>query len=169
MNAAQELIHIVEARGGQLRIHGSYLVVAPEEAALPIMDSLRAHKSAIVALLQSRDQQQVEPELDSDALLSEWMLERCAFRDRSWTAIAALHLDCAQWRANYRRDVCASRGAFVAALETEGFIVTDGWVYGLMLKEDWQAHEDIQAVPEPSKPPARVTTAQRRWSWCSGG
>ena len=54
MNEAEELIRIVESRGGRLTIEGSKLVIEPEEAALPLVDSLRTYKPEIVALLQSR-------------------------------------------------------------------------------------------------------------------
>ena len=113
------------------------------------LEELRAHKAEILALLRRRT---AKPEEDADEL-SLWLLDRCVFRDRSWTAIGSLHLDCAQWRANHRRDVCASRRTFVDALRAEGFTVTDGWCYGLLLKEDLIAHEAFQVAPEPSQQP----------------
>jgi len=45
MNAALELIRTVEANGGQLRVDGEYLVIAPEAAAAPVIEELRQHKS----------------------------------------------------------------------------------------------------------------------------
>jgi hypothetical protein len=131
---ATELVLIVEANGGQFVIDGEELVIRPGDAAMPVLEQLRAHKQAIVALLRSRTQPQAgHPEQDSEALLSEWMLERCAYRDHSWTLIAALQLDHARWCEDHGRPVCASRLAFVSALEAEGFTVTDGWCYGLLL------------------------------------
>jgi hypothetical protein len=169
MNEALELMRIVESRGGRFILEGAQVFIEPEEAALPIVESLRARKLEIRSLLQSRYQPQADPEQDSEALLSEWMLERCVFRDRSWTPIAALHLDCSRWRADRGLPVVASRLAFVDALRAQGFTVAkDGSCNGLLLKEDWKGHEAFQAAPEHSKPPARVTTAKRRSSWCSG-
>jgi hypothetical protein len=52
----------------------------------------------------------------------------------------------------------------VAALQAEGFTVTtDGWCYGLLLKEDLTAHEKFQAAPEPGK------LASQRRSGVPGG
>ena len=100
--------------------------------------------------------------------LGLWLLNRCAFRDRSWTDIAALQRDCSGWCAAHRWPMPASRRAFVDALQAEGFTVTaDGWCYGLLLKEDLTPHEEFHAVPEFSKQPELIT-AKRRWSWRSG-
>ena len=169
MNEALELMRIVESRGGRFILEGAQVFIEPEEAALPIVESLRARKLEIRSLLQSRYQPQADPEQDGEALLSEWMLERCVFRDRSWTPIATLHLDCSRWRADHGKPMHASRRAFVDALRAQGFTVTaDGLCSGLLLKKDWKRNEAFQAAPELSRPPARVPTAKRRRSWGSG-
>jgi hypothetical protein len=60
-----------------------------------------------------------------------------------------LHLDLASWCIAHMRPVPASRRAFVAVLQSEGFQVTsDGLVYGLILKADLETHERFDAAPD---------------------
>ena len=95
-----------------------------------------------------------------------WLLEQCAFRDRWWGGTGALYLSFARWCASHGRPVPASRAAFVAAIRGEGFQLTsDGFVYGLALREDVLAHEAFQAAPESSELPAKATPAKR----CNAG
>jgi hypothetical protein len=54
MSAALELIRTVEANGGHLRVDGEYLVIAPGEAAAPVIDELRQHKAELIAELAHR-------------------------------------------------------------------------------------------------------------------
>ena len=49
-----ELIQRIEVSGGRIRVEDGFLVIAPEEAAAPVIEELRAHKAAIIALLSSR-------------------------------------------------------------------------------------------------------------------
>jgi hypothetical protein len=162
MNEAQELIHIVEARGGRLTIEGEKLVIEPDTAALPLMDSLRMYKPAIMDLLRSRAQQEQDAADDSDSF-GLWMLARCVYRDRAWGGVGALHLDLARWCADHRQSAPESRRVFVESLQAEGFAVTtDGLVYGLMLGEDLEAIERSQTVPQASGTPAQPAEAKRR-------
>jgi hypothetical protein len=162
MNEASELIAIVESRGGRLTIEGDRLVIEPKEAALPLVESLRAYKPQIVALLQSRPKQETKGAQGTDAF-GFWMLARCVYRDRSWGGVGALHLDLARWCAEHGQPAPESRRAFTAELQTEGFAVTtDGLVYGLMLAEDWEAHQRFQAAPQASGKPARTTVGKKR-------
>ncbi|MGA2752123.1 MAG: hypothetical protein ABSE53_00035 [Terracidiphilus sp.] len=148
MNEAEELIRIVESRGGRLTIEGSKLVIEPEEAALPLVDSLRTYKPEIVALLQSRTEQETESAPENDAL-GLWMLERCVYRDRCFGGVGALFLDLARWCADHGQTAPESRRAFAAELQAEGFAVTtDGLVYGLMLGEDLETVMHFQGVPD---------------------
>jgi len=66
MNEAEELIRIVESRGGRLTIEGSKLVIEPEEAALPLVEELRSHKGEILELLAER------PEMPAGVCLIRW-------------------------------------------------------------------------------------------------
>ena len=54
MSAALELIRTVEANGGRFRIDGEYLVIAPGEAAAPVMEELRQYKTELMAELARR-------------------------------------------------------------------------------------------------------------------
>lgn len=136
MNEALELMRIVESRGGRFILEGAQVFIEPEEAALPIVESLRAHKMEIRSLLQSRTEQRAFPEATSDSLLSAWMLDRCVFRNRCSGGVGALHLDLARWCADHERPAPASRRSFERALQEEGFSVNDGFVQGLVLQED---------------------------------
>jgi hypothetical protein len=147
MSAALELIRTVEANGGHLRVEDGWLVIAPEDAAAPVIEELRQHKSEIIDLLQRR------PDTLAGSLQDDgwglWLLERCVFRDRWWGGTGALHLDFASWCITHMRPVPASRRAFVAVLQSEGFQVTsDGLVYGLILKADLETHERFHAAPD---------------------
>jgi hypothetical protein len=158
MRAALELIRAVEANGGQLRVDGDYLVIAPEDVAAPVIEELRQHKSEIISLLQGRPDLQTEAPIDDGWGL--WLLEQCAFRDRWWGGTGALFLSLAHWCASHGRPVPASRAVFVATLQGEGFQLTsDGLVYGLVLKADLEAHERFQTAPTPTRVavPARRT------------
>ena len=169
MNAALELIHIIEARGGQFLIAGEQLGIQPGDVATPLLEQLRANKAAIIALLRSRT---AKPEQDVDEL-GLWLLDRCCFRDRSWTLIAALHLDHARWCKDHERPVPASRRAFERALQAEGFTVTDGWCYGLLFKADVLAMEPKKSKSNDStlkvaKDTAAKTVTEQRGSTTEG-
>ena len=162
MSEALKLIQRIESSGGQIRVEDGCLVIAPATAAAPVIEELRQYKTELIALLQSRTEQETESAPD-DPLPGEWLLEQCAFKDDWWGGLGCLHLACSRWCADHGRPVPASRRAFVAALQAEGFAVTtDGLVYGLMLAEDWEAHERAQAAPESSGTPQRATTGKRR-------
>jgi hypothetical protein len=151
MNAAAKLVSIVEANGGHICIDGADLVIRPGKAAEPMLAELLRYKGEIIALLQSRATTPAEAPIDEGWGL--WMLARCVYRDRCFGGIGALYVDLARWCADHGRPVPASRRAFVTALQAEGFAVTlDGLVYGLMLREDLEAHERFQAA-EPAYNP----------------
>ena len=54
MNAALELVRAVEANGGRLRVEDGWLVIAPGNAAGPVIEELRQHKAEIIDLLAQR-------------------------------------------------------------------------------------------------------------------
>jgi hypothetical protein len=162
MNEAEQLIWIVEQRGGRLTIEGEKLIIEPQSAALPLIDSLRAHKPQIVALLQSRSEQETESAPEGDAL-GLWLLGRCVYRDRCAGGVGGLHLDFARWCAAQGLTLPESRCSFVAALQAAGFAVTaDGLVSGLVLREDVEAVFHTKAAPEDSQPPEQATAGKRR-------
>jgi len=66
MSAALELIRTVEANGGCFRVDGEYMVIAPGEAATPVMEELRQLKPEIIELLARR------PAMPSGVRLVSW-------------------------------------------------------------------------------------------------
>src|SRR3569833_2820147 len=66
MNAALELIQMVEANGGQFRIDGEDLLVAPKDAGERLVDELLRHKSEIIDLLQKRQNLTSSNQQDDD-------------------------------------------------------------------------------------------------------
>ena len=66
MSAALELIRAVEANGGRFRVDGEYLIIAPGEAAAPVIDGLRRHKAELLAELARR------PAVPSGVRLVSW-------------------------------------------------------------------------------------------------
>ena len=159
MSAAAELVSIIEANGGRFLIEGEELVIRPGDAAMPLVEELRTHKAEIIALLQSRTNQEPDSAPENDGL-GLWMLARCVYRDRCFGGVGALYLDLSRWCADHGQTAPESRRAFAAELQAEGFAVTtDGLVYGLMLGE---ACERAQAAPVDSGIPAQPKAAKRR-------
>jgi hypothetical protein len=149
--AAWELVSFIERKGGRFAIEGDELVIRPGDAAMPVINELRQHKTEIIALLQSRT-------ANPDELLhGEWLLEECVFIDARWGGIGALYLSLAHWSARHGRPLPKSRAAFVTALQAEGFQVTsDGLVYGLVLKSDVAcALEQRRSHEQPLRPADR--------------
>jgi hypothetical protein len=68
---ATELVLTVEANGGRFLIDGEELVIRPGNAAMPLLEELRANKAAIIALLRGRI---ANPDQDADEL-GLWLLE----------------------------------------------------------------------------------------------
>lgn len=66
MNTALELIQVVEANGGHFRVDGECLVIAPGEAAAPVMEELRQLKAELLAELARR------PNLPPGVRLVRW-------------------------------------------------------------------------------------------------
>jgi hypothetical protein len=152
MSTALELVQAVEANGGRFRVDGEYLVIAPEDAAAPVMEELRLHKAEIIDLLRNRDATPAEIPTD-DLLPGEWLLENCLYRDRWWGGVGCLHLDLSRWCAAHGRPAPESRRTFIAALQAEGFQLTsDGLVVGLVLREDVLAHEGFRNPPAKAEP-----------------
>jgi hypothetical protein len=100
---------------------------------------------------------EAEPEAYEDGF-SRWVRERCAYLDRAWWGIGALHSAYFTWCEQIGRDVPGNLNTFKILLRDSGFTVTDdGLVYGLALIEDfrWKSSES-----EPSKP-SKITGRRR--------
>jgi hypothetical protein len=66
MSAALELIRIVQSRGGRLWVDGEDLVIAPKNAAMPVIEALRRLKPELVEELVRR------PQMPAGVQLVEW-------------------------------------------------------------------------------------------------
>jgi hypothetical protein len=138
MNTALALIQAVEANGGRLAVEGETLVIRPKEAGLPLVDELRAHKTAILAALQARHLITSHNEEDSvgQALRSafaRWEDIGCVRGAGGWdtSSVGVLQLDFCRW-AGHSVQPCTRR-TFERLLADAGFSTTDGIVWGLML------------------------------------
>jgi hypothetical protein len=151
MSAAAELIEAVKANGGQLRVEDGYLVIAPKEAAAPVLEDLRRHKAEIIGLLSHAD----APRVDAGPWgedFKRWARERCAARKRHSDAggIGYLLLDFAQW-ATRNNSIPCDRKTFEALLTDSGFRCVDGLALGLVLRDDLQAVLQSQIQPSASR------------------
>ncbi len=141
MSAALELVRAVEANGGQIRVEDGCLVIAPGEAAEPVMAELRLHKAEIIALLSSRPIDQAPPLDEPDAWrgpFRQWMTEQCVSKDRCFGGIGRLLIHFAEWSIANDSVPC-TRPTFETLLTEAGFLQADGFVSGLFLAEDWGA------------------------------
>jgi len=165
MSTALELIRAIEANGGRMRVENDYLVIAPEDAAKPILDDLRRHKAEIIDLLRNRSISPAATLMDEGWEI--WLQERCVYRDRWWFGTGALYRDLTGWCAARGKPSPESWQAFVSELRTEGFQTTsDGLVYGLILKVDLEAYERFQTVSDRAKvavPMGRTGKRAGRW------
>ena len=165
MSTAMELIRAVEANGGQMRVEGDCLVIAPEDAATPLLDALRRHKVEIIGLLQSRGASPADTPIDEG--WEFWLKERCVYRDHWWGGTGALYRDLADWCAANGRPLSAPWRAFLVALRAEGFQITsDGLIYGLILKADFEAYERFETAADSAKatvPAQRTRKQAARW------
>jgi hypothetical protein len=137
MSAALELIRTVEANGGQLRVDGEYLVIAPGDAAAPVMEGLREHKAEIIGLLESVSIPPHDPfEWAED--FHKWALARCLYRARDFGGMVALHRDFCKWEIAHDEVPCTHE-TFEHLVQGLGFLIADGMVSGLIFRADFEA------------------------------
>jgi hypothetical protein len=67
-----------------------------------------------------------------------WALDRCAYRDRCFSGMGALHSDFCEWSIT-RGLVPCQRRVFDVLVDTAGFLSADGLVHGLLLRADVEA------------------------------
>jgi hypothetical protein len=68
--------------------------------------------------------------------LHQWATTRCAFCDRTWGGVAALHRDYVEWSHVTGNIPPATLATFQAWITWQGFTLTVPLVYGLLLAED---------------------------------
>lgn len=85
-----------------------------------------------------------------------WTVSECAFKDRCFGGIGCLHVHFCEW-ADAHNAVPCTRETFEQLLSDAGFLHADGFVSGLILREDWEASRwkppppKAQIVPKPRK------------------
>lgn len=142
MTAALELIHTVEAHGGQLRVEDGWLVIAPQDAAEPLIEELREHKAEIIRVLRARDIPAHDP-AEFREPFARWMDVACVRSTRCFGGVGCLHIAFCEWAIDHDDDPC-SRDTFERLLEELGFLI--GEVAGVVLVSGLTFTEDIQAA-----------------------
>ena len=145
MSTAVELIQTVRANGGRMRVEGDSLVIAPDSAALPIVDELRQHKREIIRLLENRP---VVPAHDPEAWRArfvEWIDSACARHARVFGGVAALHIAFCDWEIA-RGEVPCNPDTFERLLIERGFLI--GEVEGTLLVSGLTFRTDLEAVAD---------------------
>jgi hypothetical protein len=143
MSVALDLIETVRANGGKMRVEGDSLVIAPDSAALPIVEELRQYKREIIRLLESRP---AVPAHDPEAWrapFTEWLHSACTFHPRAFAGVRALHIAYCEWEID-RRGVPCSRETFETLLQELGFLMGEVertlLVSGLIFRDDAAAY-----------------------------
>jgi hypothetical protein len=142
MTAALELIRTVEAHGGQLRVEDGWLVIAPQDAAEPLIEELREHKAEIIRVLRARDIPAHDP-AEWREPFARWMDVACVRSPRCFGGVGCLHIAFCEWATNHG-DVTCTRDTFERLLEELGFLI--GEVAGVVLVSGLTFTEDIQAA-----------------------
>jgi len=150
MSAALELIRTVEENGGQLRVEDGWLIVAPQEAAAPVIEALRQHKAEIIGLLESASIPPIDP-AEWRKPFARWLNSACVRSPRWFTAVYALHEDYCDWEIAQKGVPC-TRETFLGLIAECGFLVDDNGaalVSGLALQKD--VEDFNQAMRENAK------------------
>jgi hypothetical protein len=141
MSSAAELIQTVKANGGQIRVENGWLVVAPEDAAAPLIEELRQHKAEIISLLESASIPPHDPAEWREPFV-RWLDSACVLSPRCFGGVAALHDAFCDWESG-RGGVPCVLYVFEQMLNELGLLIGEvaGWVFvsGLILREDFEA------------------------------
>lgn len=162
-----ELIREFQAAGGNLRLVDGEVKATVPTGAAALLPQLREHKAEIFKILcqsQPRPSDMAAAELLAseirawDDVLVLWTRARCSWRDRSWGGLTALYIDHVQHAHKTGGMFAPDVETFRALLMALGFQVSDdGFVYGLLLREDAEA---ARWKPEPPKPTLRKRGAK---------
>ena len=140
MRTAQELIRTVVANGGQLRVEDGWLVIAPEDAATPVLEELRQHKAEIIGLLESSCIPPDDPAAWQKPF-ARWLDSACARHPRCFGDVGRLHIAFCEWESG-RGSVPCNRKAFDVLLLESGFLT--GEVAGVVLASGITFREDFE-------------------------
>lgn len=138
MNAAFELIETVRANGGRIRAEGDSLVVAPDTAALAILDQLRHHKREIIRIL--RGSPLCDPAEWRQPFIW-WLDSTCKLHPRCFGGVTALHRSFCDWEIA-RDEVPCDRQTFERMLAELGFLM--GEIRGTLLVSGLTFEDDVE-------------------------
>jgi hypothetical protein len=143
MSAAVELIQAVKANGGQIRVEDGWLVIAPPDAAAPVIEELRQHKAEIIGLLESASIPTDDPAEWREPFI-RWLDSACVLSPRCFGGVGCLHIAFCEWEAG-RGGVPCTRATFELLLSEFGLLIGEVrgavLVSGLILREDFEAVE----------------------------
>ena len=142
MSTALELIRAVEANGGRIRVEDGWLVIAPQDAAAPVMEELRQHKTEIIELLESAS---IPPDNPAEwrKPFAKWLNSACVRHPRCFGGVGCLHIAFCEWEVRQGGVPCP-RDTFEHLLDESRFLV--GEVAGVALVSDLTSREDAEAV-----------------------
>src|SRR5271170_8388056 len=129
MSPAVELIQAVKANGGQIRVEDGWLVIAPEDAAMPIMEELRQHKAEIIGLLESASIPPHDP-AEWRKPFARWLDFACVRDPRCFGGAGCMHIAFCEWVIG-QQDVPCNRLTFESLIRESGLLISDGLVCGL--------------------------------------
>ena len=143
MRTALELIRTVVANGGQLRVEDGWLVIAPEDAATPVLEELRQHKAEIIGLLESTCILPDDPAVWRKSF-ARWLESTCVRHPRCFGGVGCLHIAFCKWESG-RGGVPCSRDTFERLLVESGFLTGEvagvALVSGLTFREDFEPYQ----------------------------
>lgn len=143
MSAAVELIQAVKANGGQIRVEDGWLVIAPPDAAAPVIEKLRQHKAEIIGVLDSAGIPPHDPAEWREPFV-RWLDSACVISPRCFGGLPALHIAFCEWEAG-RGGVPCTRDTFERLLSELGFLVGEvagvALVCGLILRADFEVYQ----------------------------
>ena len=156
MSTAAELIEIIESTGGRFMIDGDRLGIVLKDAAESLVAELRTNKTAIIQLLKTRDEKNVDQDpAEWRKDLRRWVVQNCVHRSGMWDSSATEYLWCDYCSWSFAIDlVPCKKNTFEHLLTVAGFPVRNGVVGGLLLRVDWEAHLrfPVDMAAEPDEP-----------------
>lgn len=141
MSAAVELIQAVKASGGQIRVEDGWLVIAPPDAAAPVIEELRRHKAAIISFLESASVPPHDP-AEWREPFARWLDSACVRDPRCSGGVGCLHIDFCEWVIR-QDDAPCNRFVFECLLREAGCRIDEVadvvLVSGLIFRDDFEA------------------------------
>lgn len=151
---AAEVVTSLRAAGGSIQVDGPDLLAVIPESAAHLRAELRARKAEVIRFLSApRPSDLAEVELMTaeirqwDYTMAVWAEARCAWKERSWGSLSKLYESQVAWAHQTGQPFAGDEQTFTVILMGLGFHVADGWVYGLIFREDAEA---VTSAPAPA-------------------